>query len=121
MDSILGVLIAVAFIPWVLAVLHVTGLFQLFPPAACPGPEIRDFHLFVLDNIAKGAFIDLVQSFHISLAHCSPSDSYVASGVSFMLRLYTSAIMVAAAVKAWRIWRVRSRTSEEPTQARVMK
>jgi len=110
MDALLGTLAVLAFIPGILALLQAGDLLRTFPLDACGIPQIRDYYLFVIDNIAKGAFIEFFESFHISLTRCRANpESYVVSAISLLLRLYATFIIVAAGLKAWRIWRVRSR------------
>jgi hypothetical protein len=68
----------------------------------CPTASLSDYSYFVLDNFAKGALIDVLQSFNIDLYRCAPvkSNLYV-SLCNLFLRSYMTYIVVWAFLGIW--------------------
>jgi hypothetical protein len=76
----------------------------LFVPA-CGVPHVSDFFWYTLDNVAKGALIDVLQSFHIDFFACEPRRVFWVSCINLAIRSYVSAIVVWFGVRALMRWR----------------
>jgi hypothetical protein len=73
-------------------------------------PHVSDYFYYVLDNIAKGAVLDFLQSFGINLWKCSPQRGVVVGTITFALRSYTTYVVIFALVRFWRTGSALSRT-----------
>jgi hypothetical protein len=87
-------LLAVLTLPLFLSAVATTFSLQLLDPA-CPTPRLKEYTWLVLDSVAKGMLLDLMESFHIDIHTCGPNDrSYVASTVVFLIRSFSTYIVV---------------------------
>jgi hypothetical protein len=68
---------------------HYGGSALYFP--ACDGLGPRDYYLFVLDCLAKGAILDFFESYHIDLYRCAPArHSFTVSTTVFLVRAFAT-------------------------------
>jgi len=78
---------------------------QIFTPS-CGAPTVSDYHWFILDNLAKGALADIMESFHLNIYRCPPDpESIVASISTFLVRLFSTAVVLYTMAKVYRRWR----------------
>jgi hypothetical protein len=73
----------------------------------CAAPSVRDYYLYVSDNIAKGVLIDLMQSYGIDLFECRPKRSWEVGTLNFLIRSYSTYLVIWAAAQLWVAWRRR--------------
>lgn len=74
---------------------------QLFDPA-CGAARVPDYFLLAADGLVKGFALDFMESFHIDLFSCRANpDSVVASTFVFLMRCFTSYVLVFAIVQIY--------------------
>lgn len=61
----------------------------------------RDYLLFVADNVAKGALIDLLQSYDIHLWSKEPRKTFLVGTLNFAIRSWTTFFVIWSAVQLW--------------------
>ena len=72
----------------------------------CGTTTLSDYYFYMLDNIAKGAVLDLLQSYDIHLWRCPPrKGSLLVGTLNFAIRGYVTYIVIRTALMAWRQWR----------------
>jgi hypothetical protein len=95
---------AAAFIPFVLIGLTVLG-WSLFP-ATCT-PRVSDYFWFTFDNLAKGAIVDLFESFGVDFNTCQPKRDVFVGSANFAIRSYSTYFLVMLALRVWQQWTAR--------------
>ena len=87
---LLGFCTFVGSLPGMLAGLT-TSLGILLFDGSCLSPTIRDVAWLVLDNLVKGALLDIMESFHIDFFTCPVNcQSWAASTIVFSVRLLST-------------------------------
>ena len=90
-----------AFIPVSIMMIDRALSWSLLNPA-CATQSTRDYFLLSLDALAKGAVIDLFESFHVDVFACGPNkDSVVASLIVFAVRSFSTYVMVYSVVRVF--------------------
>jgi hypothetical protein len=91
---------------------------MLFFPT-CGTPTVRDYYLYVLDCLAKGAIIDLLDSFNINLYECAPAKGvFIVSMTTFLTRSLSTYVVVWIAITLLKaVWRARLRSAPQSDKA----
>ena len=99
--TLVASLYVAAFLPIIISILVAYAGIQLFD-AACPNPQMAQVTWLVIDSMAKGALLDLMESFHIDLSACAPNKaSWAASSIVFLIRAFSTYFVVWAVMKLW--------------------
>jgi hypothetical protein len=76
----------------------------------CANPSMKSVTWLVIDSLAKGGLLDLMESFHVDLYTCPPNrDSLAVSCIVFALRCFSTYVIVWFVIKLWRYLRPRER------------
>jgi hypothetical protein len=74
---------------------------QLFDDQ-CRNPQMVQVTWLVIDSMAKGALLDLMESFHINLSACAPNrHSWTASSIIFLIRGFSTYFVVWSIMMLW--------------------
>lgn len=79
---------------------------------------VRDYMLFVADNVAKGALIDLLQSYDIHLWSKEPKRTFLVGTMNFAIRSWTTFCVIWSAVKLWQHYSHRQSWNKLAAQSR---
>jgi hypothetical protein len=61
---------------------------------SCSSRTYREYGWFVLDSLAKGTIVDLLESFEIDLYRCPPAKTIYAKAATFLIRSYSTYVVV---------------------------
>ncbi len=94
-------LIILIQVPLVLIMLSTLGLINIFN-VACGSIYVRDFYWFILDNIAKGAIIDFMQSYNINIYSCAQNNNFITSTIVFTIRIFSTYVVIWLGITAYK-------------------
>lgn len=92
-------------VPLMVADRHAGGaLLQL----SCENPTAAQYLHFLIDNILKGALLDVLESYDLAVGSCFAKPTAFAGTIKFILRTSAQLLIVAALIdgrRAWKQWR----------------
>jgi hypothetical protein len=93
----------ILMLPMFLAALSFLGLD--FFGASCNPPKMRDYTMLALDSLAKGMLLDFMESYDLHIYRCKPNAVISAQTVIFLIRTFSSVILLWFVARVYRSWR----------------
>jgi hypothetical protein len=99
--SVAMMLLMIGILPFALIATDMLTGWQLLDPS-CSARHVPDYFWLTLDSLAKGAVLDVLESFHIDFYACGASrQSLIASAEVFGMRTFTTYIVVFGLVQIY--------------------